>query len=392
MQHFLVKESTVQYSLISGDNHIDLTYCPPDLWSSQAPAKWKLIVPRVEQLDDGCHWFVEGQDKGMWNGIGPGFSKYQQGMFAHIDVMKEYGFAWDYTPGAQPRPTTPELRLADLERDGLDAEVIYGCLMINDLIADGEHRAWANKIYNDWAADFAKRSDPNRIFPLAVIPNNDPLVAAAEVRRCAKMGLKGGDLAFKRMSVPLFHHAWYPLWEAAAECHFPISFHSTGFKGLRAPDSPQMEQEYLIEWRLVRSALFQLDGMEVLVSLLASGACEKYPNFKFVLGEAGVTWIPYVLDRLDTEYEDRARALGFSMKPSDYFRRQGYTTYQQDQFLEPNIPLVGEDNIIWGADYPHPDCVWPESRQHIEANLGTLSDRVRQKIVCDNVAKLYNLY
>jgi hypothetical protein len=26
--------------LISGDNHIDLTYCPPDLWSSQAPAKF----------------------------------------------------------------------------------------------------------------------------------------------------------------------------------------------------------------------------------------------------------------------------------------------------------------------------------------------------------------
>jgi len=37
--------------LISGDNHIDLTYCPPDLWSSQAPAKWKLRVPRVEELD-----------------------------------------------------------------------------------------------------------------------------------------------------------------------------------------------------------------------------------------------------------------------------------------------------------------------------------------------------
>ena len=87
-----------------------------------------------------------------------------------------------------------------------------------------------------------------------------------------------------------------------------------------------MEQEYLLEWRLLRSALFQLDGMEVLVALIVSGACEKYPHFKFILGESGVTWIPYVLDRLDTEYEDRARGLNFSMKPSDYFRRQGYTT------------------------------------------------------------------
>ena len=65
--------------LISGDNHIDLTYCPPDLWSSQAPAKWKLLVPRVEELEDGCHWFVDAVDRGMWNGVGPGFLPVHEG-------------------------------------------------------------------------------------------------------------------------------------------------------------------------------------------------------------------------------------------------------------------------------------------------------------------------
>jgi predicted TIM-barrel fold metal-dependent hydrolase len=381
----------VNYTLISGDNHIDLTYLPPDLWAEQAPAKWKLLVPRAEELEDGLHWFVEGRDLGMWNGVGPGFLKYTPGMFGHIDEMKAVGFEWDYRRGAQPRPTTPELRLADLDKDGVDAEVIYGCLMINDLINDGNHRAWANKVYNDWAADFAKRSDPDRVFPLAIIPNNDPQEAAAEVRRCAKMGLRGGDFAFKRMAQPLYTHAWYPLWEAAQECRFPIAFHSTGFKGLRTPDTPEMEKEYMTQWRLVRSSLFQLDGMEVLVSLIASGAPEKYPDFRFILGESGVTWIPYVLDRLDTEYNDRARQLGFSMKPSDYWRRNGYTTYQQDKFMEPIIPLVGEDNIIWGADYPHPDCIWPESRRHIQENLGNLPERVRRKITRDNVMKLYGI-
>ena len=377
--------------LISGDNHIDLTYCPADLWSSQAPSRWKLQVPRVEELEDGLHWFVEAQDKGMWNGVGPGFLKYQKGMFGHIDEMKDLGFEWDNSRGAQPRPTTPELRLADLDRDGVDAEIIYGCLMINEMIANGEQRAWVDRIYNDWAVDFSKRADPNRVFPLALVPNNDPKVAADEVRRCAAMGLKGGDLAFKRMSLPLYHHDWYQLWEAAAECHFPISFHSTGFKGLRTPDTPEMEKEYLLPWRLVRSALFQLDTMEVLVSLIASGACEKYPDFNFVLGESGVTWLPYVFDRLDTEYEDRGRALGFSLKPSDYFKRQGYVTYQQDKFMEPIIPLVGEDNIIWGADYPHPDCIWPDSQKTIQKNLGMVSESVRRKITSENVKKLYNL-
>ncbi|HSZ94298.1 MAG TPA: amidohydrolase family protein, partial [Acetobacteraceae bacterium] len=265
------------------------------------------------------------------------------------------------------------------------------CLMINHMIADRDMRGWADQVYNDWVADFAKQADPNRVFPLAIVPNHDPVAAAAEVRRCAKLGLRGGDLAFKHMSVPLWHHDWYALWEAAAECKFPISFHSTGFQATRAPNTPEMEKEYATEYRLVRSALFQTDTMEVLVSLLASGACEKYPEFNFVLGESGVTWLPYIFDRLDTEYHDRARSLNFKLKPSDYFRRQGYVTYQQDKFLEPIVPLIGEDNIMWGSDYPHPDSLWPESHAVLAENLGALSPTVRRKIVCDNAARLYNL-
>src|SRR5437899_10694906 len=121
--------------------------------------------------------------------------------------------------------------------------------MINDLIDKAEQRTRTNKVNNDWAAEFARRADPNRVFPLAIIPNTDPVEAAAEVRRCAKMGLRGGDLAFKRLSPPLSHHGWYPLREAAAECRFPIAFHSTGFKALRAPDTTETEKEYLTQWR-----------------------------------------------------------------------------------------------------------------------------------------------
>jgi predicted TIM-barrel fold metal-dependent hydrolase len=79
------------------------------------------------------------------------------------------------------------------------------------------------------------------------------------------------------------------------------------------------------------------------------------------------------------------------MKPSDYFRRQGFVTYQQDQYLEPIIPLIGEDNIIWGADYPHPDCLWPNSHGILDKNLAKISESVRRKITCENVTRLYHL-
>ena len=40
--------------------------------------------------------------------------------------------------------------------------------------------------------------------------------------------------------------------------------------------------------------------------------------------ESGIGWIPYVLDRMDFEWEDRFRDLGLTMKPSEYWRRQCY--------------------------------------------------------------------
>jgi uncharacterized protein len=80
------------------------------------------------------------------------------------------------------------------------------------------------------------------------------------------------------------------------------------------------------------------------------------------------------------------------MKPSDYFRRQGYVTYQQDKFLEPIVPLIGEDRVMWGSDYPHPDCLWPDSHQILADNLGKFSESTQRKIVHDNVARLYNIH
>ena len=359
----------MDYTVVSSDNHIDMTSCPPNLWSDQAPSKWELLVPRVEEMDDGLHWFIEGKNVGMWNGVGPGFGGYKKGRLARIDKMHDLGFYTGHHWEAQARPVTPELRLQDLDKDGVDAEIIYGILGTNLRMQDSEIAGWVYQVYNDWAADFAKRGDPRRTFPLAAIPYHDPAAAAAEVRRCAKLGLRGGDLPVKRLVYPLWHHGWYPVWEAAAQCDFPISFHSTGFTGARLADGDQMAKDYELEILGMNSVLFQVDGAEVLSAIIMSGACEKFPDFRFVLGESGVTWLPYILSRFDEQYEDRLQNLNFSMKPSDYFRRNGMTTYQQESCIGDMVHLVGEDNIMWATDYPHQDCLFPESRRIIDEQL-----------------------
>lgn len=382
----------MDYNVVSADNHIDMTFCPPDLWSSQVPVKWKLLAPQVQDLEDGLHWFLDGKDVGMYNGVGAGFSKYEKGKLGRIDKMYELGFYAGHHREVEPRPTTPELRLADLDKDGVDAEVVYGILGTNRRFQDGELAAWVYQVYNDWAIDFARRTDEHRIFPLASIPFHDPQAAADEVRRCAKMGFHGGDLPVKTMVYPLWHHNWYPVWEAAAECNFPIAFHSTGFTGARPPSDEEMAKEYRLESGCVTAVLFQVDGAETLVSIIASGACEKYPDFRFVLGECGVSWLPYMLDRFDVEYEDRFHYLNFSMKPSDYFQRNGMTTYQQEGYIADVISAVGVDKIMWATDYPHPDCLFPDSQEIIQKNLGGLPEATRRRLLRDNVVEFYNLH
>jgi len=57
------------------------------------------------------------------------------------------------------------------------------------------------------------------------------------------------------------------------------------------------------------------------------------------------------------------------MKPSDRWRRQGYSTYQHERSVAAMVPLIGEDNIMWGSDYPHPDGIWPDSQKWIAEDL-----------------------
>ena len=79
------------------------------------------------------------------------------------------------------------------------------------------------------------------------------------------------------------------------------------------------------------------------------------------------------------------------MKPSDYFRRNGMTTYQQESCISDVVHLVGEDNIMWATDYPHQDCLFPDSRRIIEEQLGGLAEATKLKIICGNAVKFYHL-
>ena len=369
--------------VISGDTHVDLAYLPEDLFVSNASSGLKDLMPRVVDTDKGPRWKAENVDLGrVGMYTAEDMSHFTAEMIHRLEAMKAAGFLDDVDKGHHP--TTPELRIGDQDKDGVVGEVIYGLFSIATQLDNAQQIAEVFRIYNEWIADFCN-THSDRLAGLACLPAFDAGAAGDELRRSARLGLKGGEFMIAEGAKPAYHRDWDHLWSAASETGLPISFHTTGITP-KLVDKSEADSYRQVQSNITLT-IFQLSGAELLASVIFSGACERFPNFKFVLGECGVSWLPYVLDRMD--HESRGQA-DLKMRPSEYWHQQGYSTFQEESVAGDLVHLIGEDTVIWGSDYPHPDGVWPDSRAVIENNFKNLkSETALRKITCDNTAKLY---
>jgi predicted TIM-barrel fold metal-dependent hydrolase len=60
----------------------------------------------------------------------------------------------------------------------------------------------------------------------------------------------------------------------------------------------------------------------ILTSMIFGGVLERYPRMRLVLGESGIGWIPYVLWRMDAEWQDQFKDITLKMAPSGYWKRR----------------------------------------------------------------------
>ena len=377
----------MEYKCISADCHIDLIWLPPDLFTSNASGQMRERMPYVnEDAEGGPRWVTRnGADFGLVNGMGSAGRPYVPGVIHRSDLMAAEGLYEDGKNGIR-RLTTPELRIKDQNRDGVQAEVLYGVLGAAQRLQDPEAEIEVMRIYNEWLGDFCG-SSPGRFAGLAAIPSHSIEAAVSEIKRVAARGaVKGIEVANTHDLKPLFHPDWYPVWEAANEAKLPVHFHTIGTPKPDWDGFAPMQQRQAFA---VHITGFQMSMSKILMEIIYGGVLEAYPDIKIVIGESGIGWIPYILDHMDLEWEDQFTDLTLKMKPSEYWHRQCYATYQSDKVGTRLLDLLGEDNVMWGSDFPHPDGVWPDSQSFIEDELGHLPKDIQEKVICSNALQLY---
>ena len=367
----------MQYQCVSGDDHMDLTYIPARLWQERVPAKFKDEAPRVEETPEGRRWVCEGKPWPFGN-----YGTQRRGVIS--GAISRAGLEEEPEPWVF-RPSTPKYRLADMDRDQVDAHVIYGPplpLKFNNPAL----RIVCLEAYNTWMSEFCSAA-PQRLLGIAMLPMHDPAATISELKRVAKLGgLRGALFGVFDAVKPVFHEDWEPLWAVAAEAGIPISFHLGG--GIRTANITDPSRGQLAA--AISAIPMQLD--EALCEIIFCGALDTHPKLKVVIAEAGIGWVPYLLARMDHEYDKAFRhSVKLSGKPSELFHRQMFVTFQEDDIGLKLLDDLGENNVIWASDYPHFDAIWPNSRKYIDEHMGSLSPTARKKVTCDNAVRLYNL-
>jgi len=392
----------MDYTIVSADSHVDMSWLPGDLFVKNCKNPALLDqMPRIIETEKGLIWMAEGDNElGVAQSAGFEFIPPQKGRRSRTDKMIDAGF---YDGPA--RPVDPELRLKDMTLDGVDCEILYGITGAGKNLKDLAVVTEVYRIYNDWVDQFGA-SIPGKWYGTACMPFHDPNIAADEIRRVKDHEyIRGADLMVGPLCRPLYARDgyWDPVWSACVDTKIPVSFHIGGSR-IPIQEMENMEtkiwaSEYNqneLGFQAVRGSLGMYSMVQHMMALIFSGALDKYPDLRFVMAESGTGWVPFALTRMDHIFEDamlqgKLQEPAMTMKPSEYWFRNGFTTFQEEESAGAMAHLVGIDNVMWGSDYPHPDSVWPDSLEKIEEALGNLDEGSRKKIVRDNAMELYNI-
>ncbi len=365
---------------IDADGHV---IEPVDLWERELPVSLRGRGFRIRWNPDSLQEEVYVEDRMLlpFGIVGVGMAGRP---FADIGKGVRYS---ELMPGG----FDGHRRLADLDAEGIDVAVLYPSVgLFLEAIEDAALAEACCRVYNDWLADYC-RADPHRLIGTAAIPMQDIGAAVRELQRAAgTLGMKGAFIRPNPCKGRALHDPYFdPLWAAAAEARIPIGLHPSGagdlpgaFQGLRL-DAPIMGHP----------SIFFIDDYIGFSHLVCGGVLERHPTLTIVVLEAGGGWLPHWFDRFDHFAQVYAwMAPDLRLKPSEYFHRQCYVSFDPDETTLPLLaPLIGEDRIVWASDYPHLDATYPGVVRELEEHLTKLPASAQQKIRGDNAAALYRL-
>jgi len=270
-------------------------------------------------------------------------------------------------------PWEPAARIAVLERNGVDASIVYPNtgLIWENLLRDDVPSLCANmQAYNTWLIEQAP-DHRGRLYPVAMLGLRNPDWFHAEIRRCAKAGIKLAMVAPNPVNgCSLAHPDFDAVWGAFQELDMAVCFHVSSY------ELPLHPAWYAIDPhpanKLLDTTFLHLAAAVATTALIVHGKLEAFPNLRIGITELSAGWVPGHLMHMDgaAHFYERQRGVPLAklpLRPSEYFRRQVRVNAFPLEGAATLMDLAGREIWMWGSDYPHaegmPEPSWPRYRK-----------------------------
>ena len=239
--------------------------------------------------------------------------------------------------------TTIDRRLRDLDRMGIDIQVVAPApnqcyYSIDPKIAEAAHR-----LANDGVAEYCARK-PDRFVGLGVVTLQEPELAVRELNYVMDtLKLKGVEILTNVDGQELSDPKFRSFFAKAEELGAFIMMHPNGFT----------HGQRLTHYYFNNVLGNPLDTTLALHNLIFSGTLARFPELKLMAVHGG-GYLPSYSGRIDHAWGARRDShADLPLPPTTYLRQVYFDTvvftYHQLAYL---IDLFGTDRIVMGTDYP----------------------------------------
>jgi predicted TIM-barrel fold metal-dependent hydrolase len=241
------------------------------------------------------------------------------------------------------------------------------------------------RAYNKWLTEVVLPADPG-LRGLLYIPFNTPEACAPIIE---EFGDKKGVIGFTVTSTrykPVHHNDYMRMYAMLEERGLPLAFHA-GFNW----EDGSMGQ--LNRFLSMHALSFVHCNLIHMTNWVINGLPERFPKLKTIWVESGLAWIPYLMQRLDSEYMMRtSEAPLLKRKPSEYMREMYYTSQPMERdhlkLLEATFEAINAPTqLLYASDWPHWDFDTPSTIY----DLPFLTEKQKRDILGGNAARLFNL-
>jgi predicted TIM-barrel fold metal-dependent hydrolase len=350
---------------------------------SHFEATQRHLRPTVVTREGSAHWLIQDQIFPKLRGRGVNFLGTPTG---HGVLERDVTVAKGMTIESIELRSA-EARLRDMDKEGIDVQVLYTTLFLVQPLA--HNPAGVRAIYgswNNWMADVCSKA-PDRLKWVAVVDLQDPQAGIVELRRCKNLGAIGVVLLGTEQHRTWDRPEFDPFWAAAVDLNMPLSFH-VGWC------VPRLSEMYERPYDSLLTA-FTFPLLMAYVSMVAGGVLDRHPQLRVGFLELGVGWVPWFTERMQHIWETVGKlpSIAYTAKHApDYYTKTGQifvTTEVTDEALPKAIEILGEDSILFASDMPHNDRTLDAAAVLLRRT--DISETQKRKILWDNATRYYGL-